>query len=321
MKRSKGYTMGEGGTFSKRERHRMTGQIDVSSGTIGKRDVVEEYKPRVSYYMSKEAGDFHYGEAFYMTDRVMTVSFHKYNGDFFPGTGAIDETGSDMGKHHTINVPLKDGINDHEYVGLFKSVIDHVIKAFRPSVIVMQCGADSLGLDRLGLFNLSISAHGSCVRAIKKYNIPLIVVGGGGYTVKNVARCWTYETGLLCGVELPNKLPSNIYRESFAPDYSLHPELSGKVANENTKQYLEAVRTNVIEQLRYLKGAPSVQMQEIPPDIQGFLDDHNDYYDDLESDTNKEGKMDRTIRRANYAEYYEDDFDNDGEGGGIELEV
>lgn len=35
--------------------------------------------------------DIHHGdgveEAFYTTDRVMTVSFHKY-GDFFPGTGA-----------------------------------------------------------------------------------------------------------------------------------------------------------------------------------------------------------------------------------------
>lgn len=36
--------------------------------------------------------DIHHGdgveEAFYTTDRVMTVSFHKY-GDFFPGTGRL----------------------------------------------------------------------------------------------------------------------------------------------------------------------------------------------------------------------------------------
>lgn len=38
--------------------------------------------------------DIHHGdgveEAFYTTNRVMTVSFHKY-GDFFPGTGALGE--------------------------------------------------------------------------------------------------------------------------------------------------------------------------------------------------------------------------------------
>ena len=36
--------------------------------------------------------DIHHGdgveEAFYVTDRVMTVSFHKF-GDFFPGTGDL----------------------------------------------------------------------------------------------------------------------------------------------------------------------------------------------------------------------------------------
>ena len=35
--------------------------------------------------------DIHHGdgvqEAFYLTDRVMTVSFHKYGNFFFPGTG------------------------------------------------------------------------------------------------------------------------------------------------------------------------------------------------------------------------------------------
>lgn len=36
--------------------------------------------------------DVHHGdaveEAFYITDRVMTVSFHQF-GDFFPGTGEL----------------------------------------------------------------------------------------------------------------------------------------------------------------------------------------------------------------------------------------
>lgn len=38
--------------------------------------------------------DVHHGdgveEAFLTTDRVMTVSFHKFDGDFFPGTGALE---------------------------------------------------------------------------------------------------------------------------------------------------------------------------------------------------------------------------------------
>ncbi len=37
--------------------------------------------------------DIHHGdgvqEAFYLTDRVMTVSFHKFGNFFFPGTGRL----------------------------------------------------------------------------------------------------------------------------------------------------------------------------------------------------------------------------------------
>lgn len=61
-------------------------------------------------------------------------------------------------------------------------------------------------------------------------------------------------------------------RESFGPNYELHPVLSNndRYENKNTKKYLEAVRQRIMEHLRYLNGAPSVQMQEIPPDLEGF---------------------------------------------------
>jgi acetoin utilization deacetylase AcuC-like enzyme len=39
------------------------------------------------------------------------------------------------------------------------------------------------------------------------------VLGGGGYTIKNVARCWTYETGICLNQELENSLPLNDYYE------------------------------------------------------------------------------------------------------------
>ena len=48
-----------------------------------------KYHPRVLYVDI----DIHHGdgvqEAFYLTDRVMTVSFHKYGNYFFPGTGMV----------------------------------------------------------------------------------------------------------------------------------------------------------------------------------------------------------------------------------------
>jgi histone deacetylase HOS2 len=214
--------------------------------------------------------DIHHGdgvqEAFYTTDRVMTVSFHKYNGLFFPATGNMDETGLGKGKHYALNVPLNDGIDDESYIRLFKSIMDPLITSFKPTVIVQQCGADSLGGDRLGCFNLNIKAHGECVKFIKSFGIPLLVLGGGGYTPRNVSRLWCYETSIMTDVTLDSKLPEDIpFRNFFNPDCSLHPNLGDKLDNKNSRKYLENVRIKALEELRFLNGAPSVQMNEIPP--------------------------------------------------------
>lgn len=69
--------------------------------------------------------DVHHGdgveEAFYCTNRVMTVSFHRY-GDFFPGTGDINDNGYGEGSHYALNVPLNSGIDDDSFYHLFKTV-------------------------------------------------------------------------------------------------------------------------------------------------------------------------------------------------------
>jgi histone deacetylase HOS2 len=240
--------------------------------------------PRVMYIDI----DLHHGdgvqEAFYVTDRVMTVSFHKYNGEFFPGTGSVDETGLGKGKNYAVNVPLKDGIDDDSYIRLFKLIMEPLITKFQPTCIVQQCGADSLGYDRLGCFNLNIRAHGECVKYIKSFGIPMLVLGGGGYTPRNVSRLWCYETSVLNDVTLdhtiPNYLPTHDW---FGPDYSLHPQLDGRIDNKNSKKYLESVKQEVLEQLRYLTYAPSVQMQEIPPDITGLTEEEEDIIKELNS--------------------------------------
>lgn len=39
---------------------------------------------------------------------------------------------------------------------------------------------------------------------MKKFNVPILMLGGGGYTIRNVARCWTYETAVALGQDIPN---------------------------------------------------------------------------------------------------------------------
>lgn len=213
--------------------------------------------------------DVHHGdgveEAFYTTDRVMTFSVHKY-GDFFPGTGHSSDVGAKEGTGYSVNAPLNNGITDDTYFDdLFQPLLAKIMEIFQPGAIVLQCGADSLTGDRLGCFNLTLKGHARCVQYVKSFNVPLLVLGGGGYTIRNVARCWAYETAVLLDQpDISNDIPFNDYYEYYAPDYTLHltPE---PMENLNSKSMLESVRIELLQQLQDLQGAPSVAMHEVPP--------------------------------------------------------
>ncbi|KAI6147579.1 hypothetical protein EDD17DRAFT_1787474 [Pisolithus thermaeus] len=81
--------------------------------------------------------------------------------------------GANLGKHFCLNVPLQDGIDDETYLTVFETVIEATVAAFRPTAIVLQRSAASLGCDRLGAFNFSIAAHGKCVNFVRRFNVPL----------------------------------------------------------------------------------------------------------------------------------------------------
>ncbi|OAG31850.1 histone deacetylase 1/2 [Nematocida displodere] len=205
--------------------------------------------------------DVHHGdgveEAFYCSDRVMTISFHMH-GEFFPGTGAVTDTGVEKGRGYSINVPLNSGIDDHTYQSIFQPIVGSSVEKFRPNVIVLQCGADSLAGDRLGCFNLTHRGHSSCVEFVKKLNIPVLVLGGGGYTISNVSRAWAYETAILADVEIPCEIPYTEYFDHYHPNYTLEV-LPLNMDNQNTKQYIEKVYEQVMENIREIPGRPSVQ--------------------------------------------------------------
>lgn len=250
--------------------------------------------------------DVHHGdgveEAFFSTDRVMTVSFHKYQPEvFFPGTGALEDNGPksehNSGSHHSINVPLNDGITDVQYEWLFESIIGKCNETFRPSVIALQCGADSLAGDRLGRFNLQVQGHGACVDFCKKLGVPMVIFGGGGYTPRNVARAWAYETAI--AIDAQDKIDPIIpahtpWRDQFRHE-TLFPTLEQILgeprANKNSQKRLLEIVQHVHEQLRFVNYAPSVQYQVIPPDLGGIRDDVEDRLKEEAMEKNERMRM------------------------------
>ena len=131
--------------------------------------------------------------------------------------------------------------------------------------------------------------HAHCVQFLRKYNVPLILLGGGGYTVKNVARTWTYETACALGVEgeIDPNLPWNQYFEWFGPRYRLEV-VENNMDDLNIKEgSLDVVRlvllvllsikhltfvlyrATALEQLQQLACSPSMPMQDVPRETLG----------------------------------------------------
>lgn len=188
--------------------------------------------------------DLHHGDgvqdAFASSNKVMTVSLHKYASGFFPGSGAVTDIGIGKGKYFTVNVPLKNGVDDKCLVAVFCKIMVAVKQTFDPNAVVCQCGADGLVGDPMASFNLTPHCLVQCVEKLLEWNIPLLLLGGGGYNCANVARCWTYLTACTLGVNLDSDIPEHEHFSLYGPYYELSVESNNR-PNENSPAELDDI--------------------------------------------------------------------------------
>jgi len=265
--------------------------------------------------------DIHHGdgveEAFYLTNRVMTLSFHQSGGNFFPGTGHVDDQGSKSGKNYSLNFPLHAGMNDAAYESIFRPIVAKVMQHFAPGVVVVCCGADSLSGDRVGCWNLSIRGHASCLEYLKTFNVPLLLLGGGGYTVRNVSRCWCYETAAVINQSIPDSIPWHEYVDYYAGnDYKLHVPISN-MENSNSPGYLEKIKTQIFEALSALEHAPNVQIQTGNPGTRRNPDALLNVDSDEEEEEWDPNSRRHRSRGCHIAEYFDED---DAQGDRLDVD-
>ena len=46
------------------------------------------------------------------------------------------------------------------------------------------------------MYEIGSNVHGDCVDYVLSKGIPTMLLGGGGYTIENVACCWANETAV-----------------------------------------------------------------------------------------------------------------------------
>lgn len=131
--------------------------------------------------------DVHHGngtqDAFYGDPSVLYVSTHQF--PFYPGTGAVLETGEGDGKGFTVNVPLTAGGGDGVYRSAFERVILPVLSDYKPELVLVSAGFDASARDPLAEMTLSAEAFGWMARALRgvadasaQGRIALVLEGG-----------------------------------------------------------------------------------------------------------------------------------------------
>ena len=238
---------------------------------------LQKYHNRVLYIDI----DVHHGdgveEAFYNTNRVMTLSIHRYGDYYFPETGSIDQKGEGSGTNYAVNLPLGEGIEDEMYVNMFKTVADYARQHFRPSAVVIQWGADSLAWDKLGEFNLTIQGHGDCLKYVKNWGLPTLVTGGGGYTINNVARCWAYETAIWLDQDesIDRELPRTTDHEIYGQDNNLFFPKDEALTNKNSLGDINDIVSEWLQTIKDQEIAPNIQFMELQDSIHSIEDIEN----------------------------------------------
>lgn len=156
--------------------------------------------------------DAHHGdgvqEAFYTTDKVLTVSVHQDGRTLFPGTGFTGEIGEGAGSGYAVNVPLLPASGDYEY-DVFLDLLADVTRRFAPDTVVTEIGVDSLRGDPLTRLNWSLNGLDRFLRSVRALDLPWLALGGGGYDRWNVIRGWGLVWTRVADLELPDRRPES----------------------------------------------------------------------------------------------------------------
>lgn len=163
--------------------------------------------------------DAHHGDgvqnAFYETNKVLTVSIHETGNLLFPHTGYEKEIGEGEGKGYTVNIPLPPGAGDDLFLRAFDEIIPPIIQGYQPDIVVSQLGVDSFYNDLLAHLNYTIKGFCEAVKKIKSFSKKWIALGGGGYNMANVARAWTLAWAIMNDAEIPDEIPQD-YLERYS---------------------------------------------------------------------------------------------------------
>ena len=211
--------------------------------------------------------DVHHGDgvevAFADDPRVLTISLHESGRYLFPGTGNATDIGGAGAPGSAANVPLYPGTTGDVWLDAFDAVVDPLVRAFQPDILVTQLGCDTHATDPLAHLSLTVDDDAAIYRRLHTLAHDLcegrwVAFGGGGYQVVDVVpRAWTLAFAEMAGVGAPIDTPMDWQElahartgqtppRSFSDDPArISPELHEQ-ARRAAAESIEAVRRLVL---------------------------------------------------------------------------
>jgi len=157
--------------------------------------------------------DVHHGNGtqtlFYERDDVLTVSWHMAHGSWGPShpeTGSPEEVGSGAATGYNVNVELPLGSGNHAYLTTFDEIVEPIVTAFGPDLIIVASGQDANQFDPNGRQCLTLAGFrglGQRARALadRLGGGRMLLVQEGGYARTYSAACLLGTVGGVLGLD------------------------------------------------------------------------------------------------------------------------
>lgn len=139
--------------------------------------------------------DLHHGngtqKSFYHTDQVLFFSTHQY--PYYPGTGNYDEIGNEYGRGYTINIPLKLGAGDDDFIFFYQKLLKPIAFQYKPEIVLVSAGFDCLADDPLGGLELTLKGLEVIIETLREIadfsaNRKILFTLEGGYNLDNLKQ-------------------------------------------------------------------------------------------------------------------------------------
>ncbi len=143
--------------------------------------------------------DAHHGDGVYYAfdddPDLFFADLHEDGRYLYPGSGAAEECGRPPAVGTKLNIPMPPAADDEQFAQAWQRV-EQFLHAAAPEIILLQCGADSLAGDPLTHLAYTPASHALATRRLCRLADEycagrLLVMGGGGYNLGNIAQAWT----------------------------------------------------------------------------------------------------------------------------------